>query len=91
MATDPSKLHDLSGNSIPGFDDKPGTDPDSANALDAAFKNVGGNPDKPDEGIAEVTEPKAKEKPAPPAKPAAPIKPTARCRKISSPSATTAS
>lgn len=72
--TDPSKLHDLSGNSIPGFDDKSGTDPESANALDAAFKQAGGNPEKPTEPLADLGAPKAKDKPAPPEKPAPPIK-----------------
>lgn len=77
MATDPSKLHDLSGNSIPGNENSIQPDPESGNALDNAFKAAGGDPTKPSEPLADLSEPKVKEKPAPPEvteKPAAPVK-----------------
>lgn len=54
MATDPSKLHDLSSNSVPGSESQIAPDPDSGNALDAAFAAKGGDPAAPEKPIAEI-------------------------------------
>lgn len=48
MATDPTKLHDLSSNSIPGVEGQIAPDPESGSALDAAFAAKGGDPTKPE-------------------------------------------
>lgn len=61
---------------IPGVSEVSEIDPLSVNALDAAFREIGGNPAKPEDALAvvEKVEPKVKETPAPKADEAPPAK-----------------